>query len=402
MSEAGTEHPNPMKVGLFTYHFSDNYGALYQAYALRKWFLDQGVVAEFINYHPTYVEEGGPLDRPWKPSLWKKNATILYMKQSHKRRSWFGDRKQNASFEAFRREHLGIDGPRRFSATELREDLAPCSMLVCGSDQIWNPSIQRGLDPVYFLDIPGGEHARKVAYAPSFGRTSIETEHFSSLARMLAGLDAVAVRESSGLEIIQAACGTTQDAIVVPDPTILLGQFDKLLSDFQGHDGSTFCYALRTDELIREVAETTNNVLGGTLVSARSSRQRWRDIGKGVAPGPVEWLEMLARSQTVVSNSFHGIALSIVLNRPFIAVALPGKRQSLNTRVNNLLALTGLEDRMVQTAESQQIKRLATTPIDWTLVNTRLATARGAAADFLLHQLQECANAARSNGGARP
>lgn len=390
-----------MKVGLFTYHFSDNYGALFQAYALRKWFMEQGIAADFINYHPTYVEEGGPLDRPWKVSRWRKNVTILYMRLSHTRRQWFGDRAQRAAFDVFRRDHLGITGPRSYSASDLTDKLTPYDMLVCGSDQIWNPSIQRGLDPVYFLDISGAEHARRVAYAPSFGRISIEPEHHAELARMLSGLDAIGVRETSGLDIIKAAGLARDDTIVVPDPTILLGQFDALLTDQPTNNEGIFCYALRTDEVIRGVAETARDVLGAPLYAPRSSRQRWRDIGEGVTPGPVEWLRMLAGSHLVVSNSFHGIALSIVLNRPFIAVGLPGKRTGLNTRAQNLLALAGLENRMVDSVNASAIRQLTETPIEWPAVNARLADARQTAAEFLHTQLSEC-RSTRSPGASGP
>ena len=167
-----------MKVGLLTYHFSDNYGALFQAYALRKWFQSRNVEAEFVNYHPTYVEEGGRLDRPWKASLWRKNATILYLKQAHLKRQLFGDKKQRAGFDHFRREVLGVRSDRILTSQALQPLLYKYNLLICGSDQIWNPSIQRGLDPVYFLDIPNTDHLRKVSYAPSFGRGSIEAEHF--------------------------------------------------------------------------------------------------------------------------------------------------------------------------------------------------------------------------------
>lgn len=270
-----------MKIGILTYHFSDNYGALMQAYALRNWFLGRGVTAEFVNYHPDYVEEGGPLDRPWKPELWRKNATIFYMKLSHLQRQLFGDRAQRIGFAQFRQEHLGVKGPRLRHAAELRRGIGNFDMLVCGSDQIWNPSIQRGLDPVYFLDISGSEAARKVAYSP------------------------------------------------------------------------------------------------------RNTHQRWRDIGQGVVPGPVEWLVMLSRARLVVSNSFHGVALSLVLNKPFIAVALPGKRVGLNARVQNLLKVAGLQDRVIDTVDPDRIRRLIEAPIDWEATNVRLAAVRAEAEAYL-------------------
>ncbi len=380
-----------MKVGLLTYHFSDNYGALFQAYSLRKWLHDRGVEAQFVNYHPTYVEEGGRLDRPWKPALWRKNATILYMKQAHLRRRLFGDRAQHARFEVFRREVLGVTGPRLRQAEDLAPEMARYDMLVCGSDQIWNPSIQRGLDPVYFLDIPGTDHTRKAAYAPSFGRTNIEPAYHAQLHRLVSGLHGISVREATGLDILETAGIARDRALVVPDPTVLLGRFDELLvSGSEGRpapDDSVFCYALRTDETIREVAEEAARLTGGPLRAPRSTHQRWRDVGEGIAPGPVEWLQALARARMVVSNSFHGVALSVVLNRPFVAVGLPGKRASLNARVQNLLETTGLQDRAVTDADPTRLRVLADTPIDWDAVNTRLAAQRAVAEGFLDHQI---------------
>lgn len=376
-----------MKVGLLTYHFSDNYGALFQAYSLRKWLQDRGVEAEFVNYHPKYVEEGGPLDQPWKPALWRKNATILYMKQAHLRRRLFGDRAQKARFDTFRREVLGVSGPRLMQAEDLAPEIARNDMLVCGSDQIWNPSIQRGLDPVYFLDIPGTDHTHKVAYSPSFGRTEIEPAYHAELHLLVSGLHGISVREATGLDILETAGIARDRALVVPDPTVLLGGFDTLLdSGPEGRavpDDSVFCYALRTDETIREVAEEAARLTGGPLRAPRSTHQRWRDIGEGIAPGPVEWLQTLARARMVVSNSFHGVALSVVLNRPFIAVGLPGKRAGMNARVQNLLSIAGLTDRILKTPDPAAVRALAAAPIDWDSVNARLATVRVRAEAYL-------------------
>ena len=380
-----------LKIGLLTYHFSDNYGALYQAYALREWFRERGHVAEFIPYHPHYVEDGGSFDRPWNPALWRKNATILYMKFSQLQRRLLGDAKMRAGFEAFRRDYLGIVGVPIFDADVLGPEVTNYDMLVCGSDQIWNPSIQRGLDPVYFLDIPAAKRARKVAYAPSFGRNRIEPEYNSQLFSLVSGLHGISVREPSGHSILIAAGVPPEAVTVVPDPTILHGHFNEILScDGEIHD-ELFCYALRTDDVIREVAGIAGTKLGLSLISSRTSRQRWRDIGTGVYLDPLNWLRMLARAKMVVSNSFHGVAISIVLNKPFIAVALPGRKVGLNARVDDLLAMTGLQDRMIQDhAAADAIEQLVCQSIDWEAVNTRLAKARLSAERYLESQIVAC------------
>ena len=376
-----------MKVGIFTYHFSDNYGALFQAYALRRWLIERGVEAEFVNYHPDYVEDGGQFDRPWILSLWRKNVTILYLNLVHIQRQLFGDREQKRAFAEFRESHLGVSQPRIHNAEQLSPLIQRYDMLICGSDQIWNPSVQRGLDPTYFLDIPGSESIHKVAYAPSFGRRKIDPIYHSELVRLLHSLDAISVRELSGVAIMEAAKCTHANAPVTPDPTILLGQFDSLLDEAEPTDNSVFCYALRTDEIIRIAAETAAKQLRSPLISPRSPHQRWRDIGHGVSPGPVEWLRMLSRARLVVSNSFHGVALSIILNRPFIAVALPGKRAEMNARVQNLLSLTGLTERSISHADSNVISQLMDAPINWEEVNARLAAMRSKAESYLDRQI---------------
>jgi hypothetical protein len=377
-----------IKAGILTYHFSDNYGALFQAYALREWFIRQGVDANFLAYHPAYVEEGGTLDRPWKPSLWRKNATIAYMWLTHNWRRLFGDKEQEAGFDQFRTEHLGIGSVRFRTPDPLMAQAHDLDLLVCGSDQIWNPSIQKGLDPVYFLQFPTASRVRKIAYAPSFGRSEIEPHYHAELGQLVRGLNGVSVREKSGVTILDRAGVPTEEVKIVPDPTILLGDFSGLIGDQIDEDGSVFCYALRSDEVIREVAEHAATTLGGPLYAPRSSRQRWRDIGKGVTPGPQDWLKMMASSSFVVSNSFHGIALSVILNKPFLGIGLPGKRANMNARVQNLLDQVGLNDRLVSNFSSKEIERLIASPTDWQEVNSRLDIMRKAGENYLVSHLR--------------
>lgn len=379
-----------IEVGLLTYHFSDNYGALYQAYALRRWFLDQDIKARFLNYHPRHVEEGGNFERPLDPRNWRRNVTIAYMKLMHLRGRVFGDRIQRAAFDEFIRSQLGVEGPRRLHASELVQDVDGLNLLVCGSDQVWNPSVQLGLDPVYFLSFPGAERCRRVSYAPSFGRSELASAYHEQVRALVGQLDQVSVRERSGVDIVRGVTG--REVIVVPDPTILLGRFDTILGPITPDD-SVFCYALRTDETIREVAEQARAVAGGALYSPRTSRQRWRDIGTGVRPGPLEWLRMLARARNVVSNSFHGITLSVILNRPFVAVALPGTRTTLNTRTINLLESVGLMERFVDSTDPVRVREVLSQEIDWTCVNARLAEQRAVGANFLREALNVSAAA---------
>src|SRR5882757_10927546 len=98
----------PPKIGILTFHFSDHYGALMQAYGLRTWLIRNGAKADFVNYHPYYVEDGGSFAWSLKPAAWKANLKIAYLKLSAWRRRLFGNRRQRALFEEFRRNELGV------------------------------------------------------------------------------------------------------------------------------------------------------------------------------------------------------------------------------------------------------------------------------------------------------
>jgi hypothetical protein len=376
-----------MKIWLLTYHFSDNFGALMQAYALRQWFIKNGCVADFFPYQPVHVEEGGSFKNPFLPSNFRANVTILYMKITRCWGSIFGSKHQHLKFRLFRAQHLGVAKPRLFSGDQLRHEIADGSMLVCGSDQIWAPSVQYGVDPVYFLDFPGAESCRRISYAASFGRSSLQAIYSKQVGKLLNGLDAISVRESTGADIVKQCSG--RDALVVPDPTVLLGDFSPLVGNSVEQGDHIFCYALRSDEIIRDVAECVSSTLELPLISARNSRQRWRDIGQGFSPGPVDWLKCLLGAKFVVTNSFHGVALAVIHNKPFIAVSLPVKKDPLNARAINLLSSTGLMDRFVRSSEQSVIEPLLSRQIDWSRVNQSLQAQRAVAENYLFEQIQK-------------
>ena len=48
-----------IKIGILTFHFTNNYGGLLQAYSLRKFLINNGHIVEFINYVPKHIEQGG-------------------------------------------------------------------------------------------------------------------------------------------------------------------------------------------------------------------------------------------------------------------------------------------------------------------------------------------------------
>lgn len=379
-----------MHIGLLTYHFSENFGALMQAYGLRQWLITRGHKVEFINYHPSYVEDGGDFRRVWDPKQAKTNAKIAYLKLSNLQRRLFGNKEQAEAFERFRKDALGISGKALHTKADVDAMLAaqakPFDLISVGSDQIWNPSQQYGLDPVYFADLAVKPGTRRISYAASFGKNTIDARFEPQVRTLIRSLDGISAREESGAEIARRLSG--REVTCVPDPTLLLGDFEPLIAKSEPvEQGKIFCYTLRTGQGIREVADQASKILGAEVVSPYNVHRRWAEIGRTIYPSPYGWLASIKAARFVLTNSFHGTVFAILMRKPFLVVGLPGAKKSLNERALNLLSLVGLEHRFVAGDDLEGAKRLMSEEIDWAPVERRLAELQQTGAGFLESQL---------------
>ncbi|GAA5483685.1 polysaccharide pyruvyl transferase family protein [Haloferula sargassicola] len=375
-----------MRIGIVTFHFSNNFGAALQAYALRRWLTEAGYCADLINYSPSHVEHGGDIRFSVSRRAILSNLKVIYLKQAHLRTQLFGNRRQRHLFERFRRENLGISGQKYTKLSELELIGDNYDLLICGSDQIWSPSVQYGLDPAYFLKF--GKVPRRISYAASFGSADYETLTTCDIRKLLDGLDEISIREDSGVDLVRMISGVKGTKVV--DPTALLPSYQHLIDSAESVDdeGHLFCYALRTDAGVREISQFVSSKLGLEVVAPRNPHSRWRAIGSTRHPGPNEWLALIARSSFVVTNSFHGTLFSLLLKKPFLVAAIPGKKVGLNDRMESLLKSVGLHERLVYDVNKGAISGLLEIPIDWESAFEKLSRQIGHSERFLIRQIE--------------
>ena len=96
-----------------------------------------------------------------------------------------------------------------------------------------------------------------------------------------------------------------------------------------------------------------------------------------------EWLEAIAASEFVFTNSFHGTVFSILFHKPFVSVLIKGKMSGMNERALSLLKNIGLEERAIYSDETEKISSLVDKPINWEEVDSRLDELREVAKEFL-------------------
>lgn len=376
-----------MKIGILTYHFSDNYGALLQAYGLYKWLEEAGHHVSFIPYHPHYVEEGGSFFAPTSLRAIKSNVKILYLKLSSLRARVSMPSSVRIGFENFRHLQLRIPANEVSTKEQLECVVGSYDLLICGSDQIWNPSEHFGVDPVYFLDFKTPNRPRRISYAASFGKNHLADTFTGDITKCLAALDAISVREESGVQIVKQLCN--RDAAHVPDPTLLYGDFGRLLGTTgRPSERTVFVYCLRAPDGVREISQRIAEQEQLNIVAAYNPHRRWREIGRTVYLDPQGWLASIYDARYVITNSFHGAVFSILFKKPFVAVGLPSSKGALSERVLSLLDSVDLRDRFVLPHEVDSAMEVLRKPIDWEHAHGLLDEWRIKAEGWLKDQLQ--------------
>ncbi|QQS55448.1 MAG: polysaccharide pyruvyl transferase family protein [Candidatus Competibacteraceae bacterium] len=364
------------KIGIITYHFVTNYGAALQAWALQKFLQSLGHEVFIIDYRPSYLTSGGYFW--WPVDAWHchANLVIAYLKLMTLRQALLGDGGKTTNFAIFHERFLKTKKPIYHSLNELKRKPPEADIFICGSDQIWNASVQFGIDPAYFLDfVPSG--IKKISYATSFGRSFIEERFKQETARLIARLDAIAIREQSGVEIVKNLTG--KKAIWVPDPTLLVEDgYPEVERPLAVPSDYLFSYTLRSRELVAKVEKRVGQSQKLKIVSPEILK-----LTKIGAPGPLEWLGYIKAAKFVVTNSYHGTIFSIIFRKPFIFVGLSGHKADFNERALSLLDRLKLSAHVISDFNEEKIDAISKVIPDWDYIYSEVATWRKIARSFL-------------------
>lgn len=257
---------------------------------------------------------------------------------------------------------------------------------IVGSDQTWRPKFVYDVR-YYFLNFLSSNHpAKRIAYAPSFGTSDWEyspqlTEECKGY---LSKFSAVSVREDDGVELCKKYFGV--QATHVLDPTMLLKREDYIsLIDTSGFERDKLLAFSILDksklaiEIIRRVSHKLRINPYQINASHNSPAASW------VEPGIDKWLGGIFQSKFVVTDSFHATVFSIILNRPFVTIVNVSRGTS---RIKSLLAMFGLEDRMISSL-NQLTDDMLFGKINWESVNNILDTERDKSLKWLKNALDK-------------
>ena len=345
-----------MKIGTITFHWATNYGAVLQAYALQKYLTQLGHEVQIIDYCPSLIKIKQNLDA-------LKNRDSNYFKQKKE-------------LKEFRETYLKISDKHYSSHKQLIKNSHVYDCIIAGSDQIWNESFTlRGEGKVtlsYFLDF-ANDNINRIAYAVSFGFHTPSKQYIDAVANEIKKFSFISVRESDGIGIVDAF---GLQSCVVCDPTALLSKDDflEIANHSKGNGKAVFAYILRNNQNDSWKADRYVGCKYGLTIE--------ENIFNGSMG---EWLSSILESQIVVTNSFHGIMMSLIMNKPFVALTVNGS--GMNSRITTLLSHVGLSSRLVEEYSEASIDKIINEEIDWVSVNQKIEELRSTGVDFLQQAL---------------
>lgn len=365
------------EAGILTFYCSDNFGAMLQAYGLKRFLREHGVRADIVRYAPFFMT-----GRHWWLPYWPASnlregvrlllgAPLILLRRLLTCREYAARRRNMAHF---RREHLiDVRQPQiRFTAGLQK---LPYETYIVGSDQIWNPNITYGLRRAYFGDFHSGRKERVIAYAASLGGASLPPRYDREFAQLVQHVDALSLREEEAVPYVRRFYPGRVTAVL--DPVFLLEESAwREVERLPARSDYILVYATERNARMAAYVHALSRKTGLRVVELDEAR-----IGPpaelDAAAGPAEFLGYLHGAAYVVTNSFHGTAFSILYRKRFLAFA----HSRLNARIANVLRLHGLEDRLCQTGGDIDA------PVDWAAVRKRTAAEVRRSGAFLLDSI---------------
>lgn len=367
--ENAGQDKNPLTVGVLTLPLNKNFGGNLQAYALME-------AIRRLGHEPVLINRRHP----------PKNLTSDEGVSRDKFATTYGlDRRlPNASFVD---KYLSPITRRFDSSEEIGSHIGEYQFdaIVVGSDQVWRAKYAKSILLDFFLGFVGERpDLARISYGASFGADKIAYgDALLEASRLAKQLDAVSVREASGVELCKQHFGIAAEHVV--DPTLLLEpeDYQRLWQDSSVTPprDQLVAYVLDATPEKQNLIEVLSQRLGveayatngmpAALVDALKSSDGDRSIEA--------WLAALHAAKFVVTDSYHGVVFSVLFNKPFVAYGNPKRGMA---RFTSLLSVLGLQNRLLTHTSAFDAASLLA-PIDWPQVNARLAEHRVRSLNFL-------------------
>lgn len=328
------------KVAIMTWYHYPNFGTALQVTALSYIIKKMGYQPEVIQYIPTgkVVKQGDYANLSF---------VLKEVKSKFDNFNIIKEKQRDIAFYTFLKNNIKLTQPCQ-TASRLFSLNDEFDAFICGSDQIWAPSV---FDSKYFLDFVK-DPSKMIAYAPSIGLYMIDDLYVRRrMKENITRFKHLSIREEHGKSLIKELTG--KDAEVVLDPTLLLTseEWDSMTKMQEESEPYILCYFLGNNKLPWKHVKILSKKLGFPVriipIFKQDLRRKYQTI---LGVGPAEFLKLIKNAAFVCTDSLHGTIFSIIYEKPFYVYPRFSDRDknSQNSRIYHILKITGLEDRLIK------------------------------------------------------
>ena len=353
-----------------------NYGNFLQKYAMQrtlKKFSDD--VTFFWQSLNTFWVESNDLPAP--------SPLIREVPDAEYKRWVFREAVRVTKIKEFAERHIET----RFNLPYLDEVADEYNFFVVGSDQVW------GLYPRLFY--PFLPREKKIAYAASIASPVIPDELKAEYRDGISSFAHVSVREENAVKLI-SDLGLEPPPLVL-DPVFLLTRDEWLtIARPPSWFNKKYSRGYILTYYLRNVPPPEVDALSKKLNLPVINLLDMNNFNHYVV-GPEEFIFLLANASLVCTNSFHGVAFSILFQRPFLNIEyVDAMTEGMSMRIPSVLKMFGLENR---TATVGNFKMDSPLEIDFSTRNKILSYERAKAFNFLSGALKTQMIQRLSSGG---
>lgn len=311
-----------MKVAILTLRFHSNFGFIMQAYAMQNVIRKLG--HDPVSYY-TKIEET-PVINKIKQTI--KNVIKKVTKGSKEPVFWYWPTKEDYEIidkhtNEFIRDNIVLT-PYLKGFREIENyDNDKFDAFIVGSDQVWRASFSLNI-PTYFFRYLS-ESRKKMAYAASFGIPQLDytKKEIEECGKLLSSFKIVTVREDDAVDICNKEFGV--NAVSVLDPTLLLPKEEYYEMAEKGNllnEGRPyiFAYILESTPHIEEYIKKIEKMYHLPVVNILPPNYEFsskKQIESLIYPPIYDILRGFRDAEFIITDSFHGTAFSINLNKKF-------------------------------------------------------------------------------------
>lgn len=364
------------RIGILSQNYRRNYGGILQSYALFRTIESFGYDVEIIDFRYNYKDNISlsQIIEILRSKFLRSNQTVA--NPQIKTRNLPAEHIE--AFMGFKTKYQKLSPS--LDSKSIGDYVSKYEAIVVGSDQVWNDV--DGRHQFFFFDFGKPYGGKKIAYAPCSILTQVKGAAKRNLRNNLKKIDAISVRDETTWRLVNTVSGINPE--IVLDPTFLY-DFEEFSSKPIVDGDYIFTYILGSEiacghqSVLEKIFEKYGRikVVAAIIPDDSLEVEKFADeIMYNAAPD--EWVNLIANSKFVYTDSFHGCVFAMKFHKPFFAYYKDARRASRLIDISKTYSLENVK------ASGEKVSLV---DIDYVSVDSIIKIKKEQSLDFLRKNL---------------